>query len=276
MEPQQGSDGGAIRRWLVQADGEPSRSRMVVAVAAAAFVAAALVWLLAGLIGPAGGWALLLAALVAAGLIHVAILGPLVSGLSRRLDSADVEIADTVHRLRVARTAQPASALTDELTLLPSRRAVTSSILEYMALAERYGLPLSIGFVEVGDYERLNAEHGAGVAGQALKAVADAFADTLRMPDKAGRCDGHTFLVVLPHTRLKDANAIASRLRTNVAGRSVHHAGHDLRVAVAVGVTQFRKGDDLEKLLERARQSVHGRPPARKRARGKTPAAGAS
>jgi len=259
---QQGSESGATGRWLYQPDGEPSRLRMALAVAVAALVAAALVWWLGTLSGLSGGGALLLAALLAAALIYVAVLTPLVTDLSRRLGSVEYEIADTVQRLRVAKAAQPASTLTDEVTLLPSRRVVTSSILEHMAHAERYGNPLSVAYVELNDFERLHSEFGTGVTDQALKTVADAFADTLRMPDKAGRCDGHTFLVVLPHTTLKDANAIAERLRRNVAGRSVHHAGQDLKLAVAIGATQFRKGDDLEKLLERAREAVHARPAA--------------
>ena len=262
MASQQGSESGATGRWLYRPDGEPSRLRMALAVAVAALVAAALVWWLGTLSGLSGGGALLLAALLAAALIYVAVLTPLVTDLSRRLGSVEYEIADTVQRLRVAKAAQPASTLTDEVTLLPSRRVVTSSILEHMAHAERYGNPLSIAYVELNDFERLHSDFGTGVTDQALKTVADAFADTLRMPDKAGRCDGHTFLVVLPHTTLKDANAIAERLRRNVAGRSVHHAGQDLKLAVAIGATQFRKGDDLEKLLERAREAVHARPAA--------------
>lgn len=262
MESQQGSERGATGRWLYQPDGEPSRARMAAAVVGAALAAAMLVGLLGSVTGLAGGWALILTALVAAALIHVAILMPLVSDLSRRLGSVEYEIADTVQRLRVAKAAQPASTLTDEVTLLPSRRVVTSSILEHMAHAERYGNPLSVAYVELNDFERLHSEFGTGVTDQALKTVADAFADTLRMPDKAGRCNGHTFLVVLPHTTLKDANAIAERLRRNVAGRSVHHAGQDLKLAVAIGATQFRKGDDLEKLLERAHEAVHARPAA--------------
>lgn len=267
MVSQQGSENGAAGRWLYRPDGEPSRARMALATVVAAVVAAALVWWLGRLTGLAGGGALVVAALLAAALIHVAILTPLVSDLCRRLGSVEVEIADTVQRLRVAKAAQPASTLTDEVTLLPSRRVVTTSILEHMAHAERYGNPLSVAYVELSDYERLHSEFGTGVTDQALKAVADAFADTLRMPDKAGRCDGHTFLVVLPHTTLKDANAIAQRLRRNVAGRSVHHGGQDLKLAIAIGATQFRKGDDLEKLLERAREAVRARPVApRKRA----------
>ncbi|MCK7578048.1 MAG: GGDEF domain-containing protein [Chromatiales bacterium] len=270
MESQQGSESGATGRWLYRPDGEPSRARLAVAVVGAALAAAMLVGLLGSVTGLAGGWALLLTALAAAVLIHVAILMPLVNDLSRRLGSVEYEIADTVQRLRVAKAAQPASALTDEVTLLPSRRVVTSSILEHMAHAERYGNPLSVAYVELNDFERLHSEFGTGVTDQALKTVADAFADTLRMPDKAGRCDGHTFLVVLPHTTLKDANAIAERLRRNVSGRSVHHAGHDLKLAVAIGATQFRKGDDLEKLLERAQEAVHARPAAARKREGGT------
>lgn len=278
MASQQGSSPGIPVRWLLRSDGELSRPRLGAAAAVAALAGAALAWLLGAFAGLAGIWALLTAAIATGAALHLAVVLPLVGHLNQRLGSAEAEIADTVQRLRVVKAAQPASALTDELTLLPSRRVVTSSILEHMAHAERYGNPLSVAYVELNDYERIRTEYGAGVAAQALKAVADAFADTLRMPDKAGRCDGHTFLVVLPHTTLKAANAIGARLRKNVAGRHVRHLGQDIPLAISIGAAQFRQGDDLEKLLERARQAMQDRPAPARRARGsrsaKTPASG--
>lgn len=264
MESQPGSTTG---RWYYDANRELSAPRLAAALVLAALVAAAASWLLGGLTGLSGGWLVLVAAIAAAALIHVAIVWPLLQDFDSRLDVAEGEIADTVQRLRAAK-ARPASMLTDEVTMLPNQRALTSSLIEHMAHAERYGNPLSVAYVELGDFEQIKTHDGAGP--RALKAVAEVFADTLRMPDKAGRCDDHTFLVVLPHTKLKDANAILERLRRNVATRTLDSDGEKLKLAVRVSTTQFRKGDDLEKLLDRARQPAPARPAARKRAAGKS------
>jgi len=131
-----------------------------------------------------------------------------------------------------------------------------------MAHAERYGNPLSIAYVELNDFERLHSDFGTGVTGPGPE---DSGRRVCRYPAHAGQGRALRW----PHLsggtaahHAQDANAIAERLRRNVAGRSVHHAGQDLKLAIAIGATQFRKGDDLEKLLERAREAVHARPPA--------------
>ena len=85
--------------------------------------------------------------------------------------------------------------------------------------------------------------------------MAAVFAETLRMPDKAGHYGDRSFLVLLPHTRLADAAIITDRIRAEAAHHEVECEGRRAPLAITIGTAQFRKGDDLSELQSRAEKS---------------------
>lgn len=156
------------------------------------------------------------------------------------------------------------AALTDPVTQLPNRRGITSNLLEFMAQAERYNTPLSVALVQVVDFKKCGDDLAPRGGEKLLQAMGEVFYDTLRMPDKAGRYDNEEFLVVLPHTKLKDANMIADRVRATADTKELGQGGRKVKLNVAIGAIQFRKGEDLEQLLSRAEQAKKARPAARR------------
>ena len=148
------------------------------------------------------------------------------------------------------------SAVTDSVTRLANRRGITSSLLEAMAQAERYGDPLSVAVVEITDFKRLTESHGRKGGEQVLQAVAGVLGETLRMPDRAGRYGDNEFLIILPHTSLKDAAKITERVRRGTAAATLALGGKEFKINIGLGATQFHKGEDLEQLLTRVEKSV--------------------
>ncbi|HEX9627034.1 MAG TPA: GGDEF domain-containing protein [Acidiferrobacterales bacterium] len=221
-------------------------------VALIAFVATALILLLVVYAGEVpkpplvvvlAGAALLAAILLPT--VYALVLAPLKREYEARLKAGVKSVDDS-----------PA-VFQDPVTRLPNRRGITTGLLESMAQAERYGDPLSVALVEVESFDKIGSELGAKAAERSLQGMAEVFVETLRMPDKAGRYDGHEFLVVLPHTNLKDAVKITERIRANTEGRELAHAGKRVALGVSIGATQFRKGEDLEQLLSRATEAKH-------------------
>ena len=160
------------------------------------------------------------------------------------------------------RTAQPLPPLgmepttVDALTRIPNRRGITTSLLDAMAYANRYGHPLSVAMVDLDMLSEINASAGRRTGDKALQAVAGVFTDALRMPDRAGRYTGEEFLVILPNTLIKNALRIAGRLREGVEHVEVMSAGRKILVTVSIGVAQFRKGEDLERFLSRVEKAL--------------------
>jgi diguanylate cyclase (GGDEF)-like protein len=148
-------------------------------------------------------------------------------------------------------------AITDALTSVMNRRGITMALLDAMAQAERYNTPLSIAMADIDHFKLVNDQYGHKTGDKVLIQVAGAMAEVLRMPDKIGRYGGEEFLLVLPHTSLAQGRKIAERLRTGVGKIKTTAGSKALSLTISVGVTQFRKGEDLEQFLSRVDQALY-------------------
>ena len=150
-------------------------------------------------------------------------------------------------------------AITDSLTRIMNRRGITVSLLDAMAQAERYDTPLSVAMGDVDHFKRVNDTHGHEAGDKVLAQIASVLSEALRMPDKVGRYGGEEFLVVFPHTTLGQARKIAERMRGEVQKTEIDLGLGTTKVkaTISLGVTQFRKGEDLEQLLSRADAALY-------------------
>lgn len=236
-----GANAPAAACWFRKATGEFSAARTFGALFVVGLGSAILAGALIGSVG-AGAW---LAVLVAGAASAALAFGLVVRPLARSYEA----------NLRArARSAAPSTV--DTLTRIPNRRGITASLLDAMAYAGRYGHPLSVALVDVDLLRELNREAGRKAGDKALQAVAAVFADTLRMPDRAGRYGDEEFLVILPNTSLKNAAKIAERIREGVESAEASVGGKKLPVTVSIGASQFRKGEDLERFLSRVDKAL--------------------
>lgn len=149
-------------------------------------------------------------------------------------------------------------AITDALTRCMNRRGITMALLDAMAQAERYGTPLSVALGDIDNFKPINDQYGHDAGDKVLVTVASVLADSLRMPDKVGRYGGEEFLIILPHTNMAQAKKIVDRIRASVGNARTPIGGDKkLKVTISMGVTQFRKGEDLEQLLSRTDQALY-------------------
>jgi diguanylate cyclase (GGDEF)-like protein len=177
--------------------------------------------------------------------IYVLVLAPLRKEYEMRL-AAEREAHDMTQL-----------AITDPLTRIMNRRGITMALLESMAQAERYGTPLSIAMVDIDHFKRINDERGHDAGDTVLASLAGVLNEAVRMPDKVGRYGGEEFLIVLPHTTLAAARQIAGRMCKTVSERKFRHKEQQIEVTISLGLTQFRKGEDLTQLLARVDKALY-------------------
>jgi diguanylate cyclase (GGDEF)-like protein len=67
-----------------------------------------------------------------------------------------------------------------------------------------------------------------------------------------GRLGGEEFAVCMPVVSLRDAKALAERLRCAVAGTEFATPAGPLTVTVSLGVACYHPGDTVAQLIERA------------------------
>ena len=148
------------------------------------------------------------------------------------------------------------TTITDPLTGIMNRHGITISVLDAMSLGERYGHPLTVALLDIDHLRDINVEYGWDFGDQVLATVAGIIADSLRMPDKVGRFMGQQFLIVLPHTDIEDAKAIAERTRALIADYDFDAGGQRVKLTTSIGVTQYQQNEDLESLLSRAGEGI--------------------
>jgi diguanylate cyclase (GGDEF)-like protein len=126
---------------------------------------------------------------------------------------------------------------TDALTGLPNRRAFDERMDEEWRRARRGNTPLSVLFIDVDYFKAYNDNYGHALGDDALAAVAECIAQSVRRPgDIPARYGGEEFVVLLPDTRMDGALHIAEAIRTRLKIRSVDHRGSALgRLTVSIG-----------------------------------------
>ncbi len=162
-------------------------------------------------------------------------------------------------RLAAESTAENLGKLvvTDPLTRIMNRRGITVALLDAMAQSGRYNAPLCVAMADIDHFKPVNDTYGHPAGDRVLTEIAGILSDTLRMPDKVGRYGGEEFLVILPHTTLVGGRKIAERLRAAVNRWRFETDGKKLKLTISLGVTQARKGEDLEQLLARVDQALY-------------------
>jgi diguanylate cyclase (GGDEF)-like protein len=122
-------------------------------------------------------------------------------------------------------------ASTDDLTLLPNRRAVERVVDGWR------GGPGTLLLVDLDHFKQVNDSHGHAAGDAVLRHVARVFKRALREEDVVARIGGEEFALWLPHTPLQPAEAVAERVRAAIAGSQVPWAGVDLSITCSVGVS---------------------------------------
>ncbi len=148
-------------------------------------------------------------------------------------------------------------AITDPLTHIMNRRGITVALLDVMAQAERYRAPLTVAMADIDHFKKINDNYGHEAGDQVLEEIAGILSEELRMPDKVGRYGGEEFVVLFPHTGLVQARKISDRIRARVGKHRFDTKAGRLPVTISVGVAQFQRGEDLEKLVSRADRALY-------------------
>lgn len=156
----------------------------------------------------------------------------------------------------------------DTLTGLPNRLLLRDRLNRAVEAARRHGHLVSVLFMDLDGFKRVNDSLGHAAGDLVLQSVARRIAAGVRSSDTVSREGGDEFVVLLSEVaRAEDAALSAGKLLAAIA--LPHHVGaQDLRVTASVGIALFpADGADAALLLGRAdRALLHAKARARGRA----------
>ena len=148
---------------------------------------------------------------------------------------------------------------TDDLTGIGNKRALRRHLAQEVERARVYSLPLSLLMFDVDDFKNINDRHGHVAGDVVLSELCGAVRETVRPPDLFARFGGDEFAVILPHTDLDGARAVAERVLDRVRTVSVpaDDDGEAIRCTVSLGVAACQPGETAAELLRRADERLY-------------------
>ena len=105
----------------------------------------------------------------------------------------------------------------DMLTQVKNRRAFHRALDEEVSRATRSGDPLSVMFVDLDHFKKINDSYGHPMGDKVLKTVAQLVDTLLRKTDHVCRYGGEEFALVLPNCGQQRALEVAERIRCQVS-----------------------------------------------------------
>jgi diguanylate cyclase (GGDEF)-like protein len=130
------------------------------------------------------------------------------------------------------------SALRDGLTHAYNKRFLSERLESEFQYALRHGSPVSLIFLDIDHFKRINDVHGHQAGDYVLTQLATLVASMIGEEQIFARYGGEEFAVVARDLDLAAAGALSERLRANVEAHPFVYGGTPIPVTVSVGVAR--------------------------------------
>jgi diguanylate cyclase (GGDEF)-like protein len=147
---------------------------------------------------------------------------------------------------------------TDDLTGIANKRHFRRQLPQEMERARVYSLPLSLLMFDVDDFKEINDSFGHTLGDVVLSELCGAVRETLRPPDLFARFGGDEFAIILPHTDLGGACAVADRILQKVHELTIPADDEGtIRCSISLGIADYQRADTTAEIIRRADERLY-------------------
>lgn len=160
-----------------------------------------------------------------------------------------MSLSDQLHEVETGR---------DPLTSMFNRRYLEPILKREVRYSIRHHRPFALMLLDIDYFKRFNDQHGHAAGDEALRQVAIAIGETVRVSDVVFRYGGEEFMILLSEMNQQAALVVAEKLRSAIAAVSVSvEAGREERLTVSIGVAIHDGHPDYEKVIDRADKALY-------------------
>lgn len=155
-----------------------------------------------------------------------------------------------VNKLESALSKAKLETKKDFLTDLLSKRALHDELKRVEKSYERYGINYSICFFDLDDFKMVNDTYGHEAGDVILSNFGKLLKKFTRDVDIAGRYGGEEFIVILPNTDLKGAEAFGNKIREAIQTTHFLYKNEMIEATVSAGVVERRTSQNQKEMIE--------------------------
>jgi diguanylate cyclase (GGDEF)-like protein len=167
--------------------------------------------------------------------------------LHSRISSAEQQLQDQARKIDF----ELAATRIDSLTQLPNRRAFDDELRSRLDRRAIENKPLSLLFVDLDDFKRINNEYGNDAGDRLLRHTGDILTATMRDRDLVVRYSGEEFAVIVADTALPEAIRAAERALKALRESTCHFEGKELKITASIGVAEALPREESQTLCRR-------------------------
>jgi diguanylate cyclase (GGDEF)-like protein len=174
--------------------------------------------------------------------------------------AAVVLVWGLAHRMRVfqrERDAAQEDAEHDALTHVLNRAGMMRRLDQAIAASRQRRLPLSVLFLDLDHFKRINDTHGHAIGDACLCAVTETIQEEMQPEENLGRIGGEEFLLLLPGSARRHARDLAERIRQQIEARCARVQGAPVALTLSIGVVECQPQDGATSLLRRADEAMY-------------------
>jgi diguanylate cyclase len=130
-------------------------------------------------------------------------------------------------------------AYNDPLTGLPNRRYFDDVVNREVALIDRKGYESCLVMLDIDFFKNINDVYGHPVGDNILIQISKVLSENMRKSDSLCRLGGEEFIILLPHTHLKNAIIVAEKLRGAIESSIFIADNNSVRITASFGVSSL-------------------------------------
>ena len=179
------------------------------------------------------------------------------------LEQLSNQIAITINRANVYAEILKHATL-DALTGFYNRHQLEERIKQEVSNAKRQHAPLCGIMTDIDYFKNVNDTYGHTVGDLVLKTIAKVIRGQLREYDIAGRYGGEEFSILLPFTKINEAQMVAERLRQTVENKVINISKlvpdseiKDIKITLSLGIYEIKEDDNEDDLIKKADKALY-------------------
>lgn len=164
---------------------------------------------------------------------------------------------EKIRKLQAELTQLSETVRIDQLTGVLNRRGFDEAIIKEISRSKRNDSKLSIAFLDIDNFKKLNDSFGHHVGDEALQLLAKTIQSTVRPTDVVSRFGGEEFVILLPDTDIEQAVSTVMRLQRALTKQFFMANNERQLITFSAGVALFNKYETDAAVLSRADQAMY-------------------